>query len=139
QKSDRGFVHTVDHLADDLAGTWHTAVNEQRRLEIRKHHTATHLVHEALRRVLGDHVAQKGSLVDENHLRFDFSHYESVTDNQLNEIEAIVNKQIQRNITKGEEREVPIDEAEKRGAQMLFGEKYGERVRIITFDPRFSV
>ncbi|HYW36325.1 MAG TPA: alanine--tRNA ligase-related protein, partial [Balneolaceae bacterium] len=139
QKSDRGFIHVVDRLADDLSGEWQARVDRDRRREIKKHHTATHLVHEALRRVLGDHVAQKGSLVDENHLRFDFSHYEQMSQDQLDKVEQIVNAQIQRNIRKDEQREVPIREAKERGATMLFGEKYGEKVRVITFDPDYSM
>jgi alanyl-tRNA synthetase len=139
QKSDRGFIHRVDHLPDNLQGKWHAEVHEERRLQIRKHHTATHLLHGALRKILGDHVAQKGSLVDEHHLRFDFSHYEPVAPQQINEIEKMVNCQIQRNIPKIEERDVPIEKAKEKGATMLFGEKYGDKVRIITFDPEFSM
>ncbi len=140
QKSDRGFIHRVDHLPDSsLEGEWHAEVNRERRLQTRKHHSATHLLHAALRKVLGDHVAQKGSLVDDHHLRFDFSHYEPVKQDQLNEIEEIVNRQIQRNIPKGEERHVPIQKAKEKGATMLFGEKYGDEVRVITFDPVFSM
>jgi alanyl-tRNA synthetase len=114
-------------------------VDESRRREIRKHHTATHLVHAALKKVLGDHVAQKGSLVDDRHLRFDFSHFEQLTSDELKEIEELVNDKIQQNIPKKEEREVPIDEAKERGATMLFGEKYGDRVRVISFDPDYSM
>jgi alanyl-tRNA synthetase len=139
QKSNRGFIHHVDHLPDDLEGKWHAEVNQERRIEIRKHHTATHLMHAALRRILGGHVAQKGSLVDEHHLRFDFSHYEPVTPRQINEIEKMVNCQIQRNILKIEERDVPIEKAREKGATMLFGEKYGDKVRVIAFDPDFSM
>ncbi|MDZ7771891.1 MAG: alanine--tRNA ligase [Balneolaceae bacterium] len=139
QKSPRGFVHYVDRLPEDPGGEWEAIVDAERRREIRKHHSATHLVHAALRRVLGDHVAQKGSLVDEEHLRFDFSHYEQVSREELRQIESIVNEKIQANIPRGEEREVPIEEARERGAMMLFGEKYGERVRVITFDPDYSV
>ncbi|NGP76962.1 alanine--tRNA ligase [Balneolaceae bacterium YR4-1] len=139
QKGPEGFVHYVDRLPEDPDGDWEAIVDAERRKEIRKHHSATHLVHAALRSVLGEHVAQKGSLVDEKHLRFDFSHYEAVTHKQLDTIERIVNERIQDNIEKREEREVPIDEAKERGAMMLFGEKYGEKVRVITFDSDYSV
>jgi alanyl-tRNA synthetase len=139
QKSEHGFIHHIDHLPDDLEGKWHAEVNQERRREIRKHHTATHLMHAALRRILGGHVTQKGSLVDEHHLRFDFSHYEPVTLQQINEIEKMVNRQIQRNILKIEERDVPIEKAREKGATMLFGEKYGDKVRVIAFDPDFSM
>lgn len=139
QKSPDGYIHFVDHLPEDPGGEWEALVDGDRRREIRKHHSATHLVHAALKGVLGDHIAQKGSLVDENHLRFDFSHFEQVTQKQLDEIEEIVNDRIQQNIPKQEEREVPIDEAKERGATMLFGEKYGDLVRVITFDPDYSM
>lgn len=139
QKSPDGYVHFVDELPDRPEGEWEAMVDGDRRREIRKHHSATHLVHAALKQVLGDHIAQKGSLVDENHIRFDFSHYEQITPRQLNQIEEIVNDRIQQNIPKQEEREVPIDEARERGATMLFGEQYGDRVRIITFDPAYSM
>jgi alanyl-tRNA synthetase len=142
QKSERGFTHFVDTLPDDLpdglTGAWTAAVDEGRRREIMKHHTATHLVHAALRQKLGDHVTQKGSLVDDRHLRFDFSHFEQISDSELNEIEQMVNSRIQLNTLKKEEREVPIAEAKDRGAMMLFGEKYDEKVRIISFDPEYS-
>ncbi|MFH5833709.1 alanine--tRNA ligase [Halalkalibaculum sp. DA3122] len=139
QKVQDRFVHYVDSLPENPEGTWEALVDRERRREIRKHHTATHLVHAALRKVLGAHVAQKGSLVDPQHLRFDFSHYEQVTPDELEEIEKLVNDKIQENIPRQEERSVPIEEAKERGAMMLFGEKYGERVRVITFDEEYSV
>jgi alanyl-tRNA synthetase len=139
QKSDKGFVHYVDELPEDLSGEWQAEIDVERRREIMKHHTATHMVHAALRETLGDHVTQKGSLVDDHHLRFDFSHYEQLSDDQLDEIEQMVNARIQRNISQNEERNVPIEEAKERGAMMLFGEKYGDEVRIITFDSDYSV
>ncbi|MAO66184.1 MAG: alanine--tRNA ligase [Balneola sp.] len=139
KKSNGQFVHYVDKLPEDLSGTWTASIDFDRRVEIQKHHSATHLVHAALRGILGDHVAQKGSLVDEHHLRFDFSHFEAMTDEQLDEVEKLVNEKIQENIPLQEERNVPIDEAKERGAMMLFGEKYGETVRVITFDEDYSV
>lgn len=139
QKGSDGFIHYVDKLPENPEGEWEALVDRERRKEIKKHHTATHLVHAALRHVLGAHVAQKGSLVDDHHLRFDFSHYEGVTKKQLDDIERMVNEKIQENIPKKEERNVPIEEAKERGAMMLFGEKYGEKVRVITFDPGYSV
>ncbi|PAU93305.1 alanine--tRNA ligase [Aliifodinibius salipaludis] len=139
QKSPDGYIHVVDKLPEDPGGEWEAMVNGDRRGEIRKHHSATHLVHAALKQVLGDHIAQKGSLVDEQHLRFDFSHYEQITNKELNQIEGIVNERIQQNIPKQEDRNVPIDEAKERGATMLFGEKYGDKVRVISFDPDYSM
>lgn len=135
----KAYIHVVDSLPNDLYNTFIARINLDRRKEIEKHHSATHLVHAALRKTLGDHVAQKGSLVDEHHLRFDFSHFEGVNQDQLDTIEQIVNEKIQQNILLEEERSVPIEEAKKRGAMMLFGEKYGESVRIITFDEDYSV
>ncbi|MGM0545521.1 MAG: alanine--tRNA ligase [Bacteroidota bacterium] len=139
QQSPDGYVHIIDKLPEDPSGEWEAMVDGERRKEIRKHHSATHLVHAALKQVLGDHIAQKGSLVDERHLRFDFSHYEQITDKELNQIEEIVNDRIQQNIPKQEDRNVAIDIAKERGATMLFGEKYGDEVRVITFDPEYSM
>lgn len=139
QKSAEGNVHEVDKLPDDASGTWLATVHHKRRAEIEKHHSATHLMHAALREVLGEHVSQKGSLVAPDRLRFDFSHYHALKQSELNEIEALVNEKVRENIPLVEERDVPIDEARKQGAMMLFGEKYGDRVRVITFDPDFSV
>jgi len=139
QQSPDGYIHIVDKLPEDPEGEWEAMVNGDRRKEIRKHHSATHLVHAALKQVLGDHIAQKGSLVDEQHLRFDFSHYDQISNSELKQIEGIVNDRIQQNISKQEERNVPIDEAKERGATMLFGEKYGDKVRVISFDPDYSM
>jgi len=138
QKVNGEFVHYTENLPDDLSGDWIAQVDTSRRKEIQKHHSATHLVHAVLREELGDHVAQKGSLVDDHHLRFDFSHFEAVTDEELKVIEQRVNEKIQENIPLDEQRSVPIEEAKEMGAMMLFGEKYGDEVRVITFDPEFS-
>ena len=132
-------VHFVDSKPGYTDGSWVAAVDAERRGEIERHHSATHLLHAALRETLGEHVAQRGSLVAPDRLRFDFSHYEPVTPEQLDGIERRVNEKIRENIALQEDREVPIDEAKKRGAMMLFGEKYGEKVRVVTFDPQYSV
>ncbi|MBO6524765.1 MAG: alanine--tRNA ligase [Balneolaceae bacterium] len=139
QKAQGNFIHYTEKLPENLEGDWTATIDVHRRFEIQKHHSATHLAHAALRDVLGDHVAQKGSLVNEHHLRFDFSHYEAMTPEQLDEVEAQVNEKIQENIPLIEERNVPIEEAREKGAMMLFGEKYGDFVRVITFDEDYSV
>ena len=132
-------VHVVDRLPASLEGPVKARVDRARRAGIKKHHSATHLLHASLRQHLGEHVAQKGSLVDSGRLRFDFSHFEKVTDEQLQRIEHQVNGWVQSNIPRQEERDVPIEEAMKRGAMALFGEKYGDSVRMITFDPDISI
>ncbi len=139
QKEGRRTVHRVDRLPEALDAPVEAAVDAERRRRIMKHHTATHLLHAVLQRELGAHVQQKGSLVAPERLRFDFSHYERVAPEQLKKIEARVNEAVQRNIPQREERDVPIDEATARGVTALFGEKYGNRVRVITFDPDFSM
>ena len=132
-------IHTVNVLPEDPTAECVAIVDVAKRSEIEKNHSATHLMHAVLRDVLGDHVAQKGSLVNHKKLRFDFSHYDSVSAEQLDEIEKEVNLKIRENIALQEDREVPIDEARERGATMLFGEKYGDKVRVVTFDPGFSM
>jgi alanyl-tRNA synthetase len=118
---------------------FHARVNLDKRTATTLNHSATHLLQAALREVLGDHVAQKGSLVNEKHLRFDFSHFQKVERAELEEIEARVNAKIREAIALDEARNVPFDEAVSKGAMALFGEKYGDTVRVITFDKDFSV
>ena len=139
QKQAGRIIHLVDRLPEDASSVVSALVDAARRERIVKHHSVTHLMHAALRERLGDHVAQKGSLVAPNHLRFDFSHFEKVGPEDLKAIEDRVNAVIQRNIAKQEDRDVPIKEALSRGATALFGEKYGETVRMITFDPEYSI
>jgi alanyl-tRNA synthetase len=132
-------VHTVLELPEDVNGEFLARYDHARRAQIQRNHTATHLLQAALREVVGSHVAQKGSLVNEKLLRFDFSHFTKVTDDQLRQVETLVNARIRQQIPLDERRNVPIDEAKNLGATALFGEKYGEFVRVITFDRDFSV
>ena len=132
-------VHFVKKLPTDLDGTVHAVINSRRRVLTENNHSATHLLHAALREVLGNHVQQKGSLVNDKVLRFDFSHFSKVTDEELEEIERITNEKIRENIKLNEKLNVPIEEAKELGAMALFGEKYGDFVRVITFDPEYSV
>ncbi|HWB63999.1 MAG TPA: alanine--tRNA ligase-related protein, partial [Chitinophagales bacterium] len=131
-------IHFVKKLPAKIDAAVHAHINTPRRNDTIKNHSATHLLHAALRKVLGTHVAQKGSLVHPDHLRFDFSHFAKMTDEEIAKVEQIVNDKIMENVALDEKRNVPIKEAEKLGAMMLFGEKYGEFVRVITFDPAFS-
>jgi alanyl-tRNA synthetase len=139
RKKDGVHVHILDRLPDDPSGEWEAIVDVERRREIRKHHSATHLLHAALRRQLGAHVAQKGSLVDDTRLRFDFSHFEAIHPGKLASIEDEVNRRIQDNIPVVIDADVALAEAKNRGAMMLFGEKYGEKVRVVTMDPAYSI
>lgn len=132
-------VHYANELPETLEDTFVAKVNEEKRVLTENNHSATHLLHAALRQVLGDHVQQKGSLVNEKMLRFDFSHFAKVTDEELSRIESIVNRKIRENIALNEQRNVPIDQAKSMGAMALFGEKYGEFVRVVTFDRSYSV
>jgi alanyl-tRNA synthetase len=102
-------------------------------------HTATHFLQSALKAVLGDHIQQRGSLVNEQLLRFDFSHFAKMSDEEIEQVENLVNAKVRENIPLIEQRNVPIEEAKANGATALFGEKYGEFVRVITFDPSYSV
>jgi len=138
QKENDLIIHIVDRLPDDLSGKVVARVNEPQRDATSKNHSATHLMHAALHAVVGEHALQKGQNVDQNRLRFDFSHYQKVTEDELATIEKMVNEKIRANIALDERRDVPIDEAKAMGAMMLFGEKYGESVRVITFEEGFS-
>jgi alanyl-tRNA synthetase len=131
-------IHFADSIPADLSGEVIAKVDSLKRKHTELHHSATHLVHAALRKVLGTHVAQKGSLVNEEHLRFDFSHFAKVTDEEIAIIETLVNKKIRENIPVVI-KEMPKDEAMKLGAMALFGEKYGDVVRVVIIDPTYSV
>ena len=126
-------IHIVDKLPQDASAEFMACVDVERRRAIEANHTCTHLLDEALREVLGTHVEQKGSLVTADSLRFDFSHFEKVTPEQLREVEHIVNEKIRANIPLEEFRDTPIEEAKKLGAIALFGEKYGDKVRVVKF------
>ncbi|MBK5284456.1 MAG: alanine--tRNA ligase, partial [Bacteroidia bacterium] len=138
QKENNLIIHFTDKLPKDLNAAFHAVVNSDRRKIITSNHSATHLMHSALKRVLGTHVNQKGSLVNEYVTRFDFSHFAKVTDEEIEKIEKMVNEKIRENISLDEKRNVPIKQAQEMGATALFGEKYGEFVRVITFDPNYS-
>lgn len=131
-------VHFVEQLPEQLEGEVRAVVNAEQRLNIMYNHTATHLLHAALRKVLGTHVAQKGSLVNDEYLRFDFSHFAKMTDEEIRSAEKMVNDKIRENIPVVI-RTMPKDEAMKLGAMALFGEKYGDLVRVVTIDPGYSV
>jgi len=131
-------IHFSEKLPENVSADVIAKVNRDKRKNITLHHSATHLLHAALRKVLGTHVAQKGSLVNEEHLRFDFSHFTKVTGQELVEIENLVNDKIRENIPVVI-KEMPKDEAMRMGAMALFGEKYGDTVRVVIIDPAYSV
>ncbi|WP_132050997.1 alanine--tRNA ligase [Pseudocnuella soli] len=132
-------VHFVDRIPEGFAGGEVRAeVDVAKRKATALHHSATHLLHAALRKVLGSHVAQKGSLVAADYLRFDFSHFSKMTAEEAAQVEVLVNEKIRENIPVAI-RQMPKDEALKLGAMALFGEKYGDTVRVVTMDPEYSV
>ncbi len=126
-------VHIVKELPKNPEADFMACVDTDRRKASEANHTATHLLDQALKEVLGDHVEQKGSLVTPESLRFDFSHFQKVTHEELRKVEQIVNERIRQNIPLQDHRNVPIEEAKKLGAIALFGEKYGDRVRVVQF------
>ena len=133
KKENGVIVHFVDRLPKNLKGSFIAKVNVERRNKISKNHSATHLLHDALRTVLGKHVEQKGSLVNEYYLRFDFSHFSKLSKEELVAVENLVKEKIREANPLVEERDTPLETAKKRGAMMLFGEKYGDSVRVIQF------
>lgn len=139
QKENNLIIHFTDKLPKDISSPFVARVKSDRRKLINNNHSATHLLHAALKSVLGAHVNQKGSLVNEDETRFDFSHFAKVSDDEIRQIEKIVNDKIRSNIQLQEKRNVPVKEAMDMGAMALFGEKYGEYVRVIIFDPAFSI
>jgi len=133
QKEHNQIVHIVKKLPEHVNASFNAFVGKKKRKLTEANHSATHLLHYALRKVLGEHVEQKGSLVDENHLRFDFAHFKKMTDEEITEIELMVNGLIRSNIALDEKRSIPMQKAQEMGAMSLFGEKYGDVVRVIKF------
>ena len=128
-------VHIVKQLPKDPSAQFMACVDTDKRDASAANHTATHLLDYALKQVLGDHVEQKGSFVSPEVLRFDFSHFEKVTDEQLRQVERMVNDMIRQDLPRDEHRDMPMEEAKKLGAIALFGEKYGDKVRVMRFGP----
>ena len=131
-------IHFTQKLPKEVSGKVIARINRAKRIPTQVHHSATHLMHAALRQVLGKHVAQKGSLVNDEYLRFDFSHFAKVTDEELAKIEELVNERIRENIPVVI-KQMPKEEAIATGAMALFGEKYGDVVRVVIIDPNYSV
>ncbi|MFO7999244.1 MAG: alanine--tRNA ligase-related protein, partial [Bacteroidales bacterium] len=138
QKENNLTVHITSKVPTQWPEKITAIVDRTKRRLTANNHSATHLLHSALREVLGGHVEQKGSLVNEERLRFDFSHFSKMGKEEILAVEKLVNEKIRANIQISEHRDIPIDEARNMGAVALFGEKYGERVRVIAFDPSFS-
>lgn len=126
-------VHLVAKLPKDVTATFSAKINVKKRIQCECNHSATHLLHEALREVLGTHVEQKGSYVSPDSLRFDFSHFQKVTDEEIRKVEILVGEKIRANFPLEEHRNMPIAEAKALGAMALFGEKYGDEVRVVKY------
>ena len=132
-------IHVTKKIPGNLNQKFLISVDSEKRFLISNNHTATHLLHSALREILGDHVIQKGSLVNEKYLRFDFSHFSKIELKTLSQIEFLVNKKIRENINLEYLENISLSKAKKMGAMSLFGEKYGEKVRVVIFDKKYSI
>lgn len=126
-------IHIVEKLPQDVTAGFVAKINVQKRIQCECNHSATHLLHEALREVLGKHVEQKGSFVSPEALRFDFSHFQKVSDEEIRQVEKLVSEKIRANYALEEYRNMPIEQAKEMGAMALFGEKYGDKVRVVKY------
>jgi alanyl-tRNA synthetase len=138
KKENELILHFTEKLPRDISSGVVAKIDVEKRNKTAVHHSATHLMHAALRKVLGTHVQQKGSLVNEDYLRFDFSHFSKMTNEEIEKVESIVNKKIRKSIPVVIQ-QMPKEEALKAGAMALFGEKYGDLVRVVMMDPNFSI
>ncbi len=138
QKENDLSIHIVNRFPTVLEGNVKAIVRADTRLHTEQNHTAAHLFHAALHQIIGKNALQKGQHIDDKRMRFDFAHFQKLTDEEILQIEQVVNEKIRADIQLEEQIDVPIEEAKKLGAMMLFGEKYGEKVRIITYDRNFS-
>ena len=132
-KENNLIIHIAEKMPENPNTSFYAQINLKNRLSTENNHTATHLMHNALREVLGTHVEQKGSYVNPDHLRFDFSHFQKLTDEEIEQVERKVNAMIRANTIRTELRDIPMEQAQNMGAMALFGEKYGDSVRVIKF------
>ena len=133
KKENNLIIHFAENLPKDINDTFKVIVDEKQRFRTACNHTATHLLHQALREILGTHVEQKGSAVHSKYLRFDFSHFSKLTTEELRDVEDFVNARINNKLSLQENRTTTMEDAKKEGAMALFGEKYGDIVRTIRF------
>ncbi len=138
EKENDLIIHISEKLPDDINADFEAKIDIERRKLVENNHSSTHLLQAALREVLGNHIQQRGSLVNEKYLRFDFSHFKKLEEDEIRKVEKIVNDKIMENYPKLELRDIDIEEAKKAGAMMIFGEKYGKTVRMIGFGDDFS-